>query len=68
MKDNAGKLIIKHFPSDESLSVFQNIKIDDNLREDVVPRIKEEPITDSKNYPHNHLSVMFVVWNSIDMI
>ena len=66
MKDNVGQIIIKPFSSDESFSVFQN-----NLPEDIVPTIKEEPITEPENAPNDPLSVMFVVWkddSSIDMI
>ena len=66
IKDNVGKIIIKPFPTYESLSVCQN-----NLPEDIVPTIKEEPITEPENAPNDPLSVMFVVWkddNSIDMI
>ena len=65
-KDNVGKIIIKSFASDDSLSFFQN-----NLPEDIVHTIKEEPITEPENDPNDPLSVMFVVWkddNSIDMI
>jgi hypothetical protein len=48
MIDNIGKIIIKPFPSDESLSVFQN-----NLPEDIVHTIKEEPITEEENAPND---------------
>ena len=66
-----GEIMIKTLPSDDTFEGLHNIKLEDSMAEESVPRIKEEPNNDIENDPNDPLSVMFVVWkddNCIDMI